>query len=484
MQNKSWICVLTAIMVFVFVFCGCQATPDSDVVTNKNGTFENALESAVENVKNTVEEQEHIEAADYMGSEIYTKSFTSMDGSITYEVDIACPDEVVSMDVLRVTPHTITSDEAQRIAHAIFGDVDVYEYSTEMSKAELEEKILELRQYISNWDVLVKTYGGDEILAAWVQKNYEGRIADLEELYAEASDSVESKVCDWTFHSESYYSDPSWGISNEDEITQAIKATIWVDGTPYVYSVSNRDAEDYRIHSVYAYIDDLVVSESQKYSTQEIADDIDRMKTQAQQILDSMGMGEWVIDSATVSKRMNYDGGDSFWICTIIACPVYEGVKVTYQGQLSNLKSDDVYASNYYYENITFVFSGGRLTSFFYDSPLDVIDMTENVSLLTFDEAIGIFETQMSLNDAAYYLGATTAEVDVTDVELGFARIRVQNDETDFYLAPAYTFYGITTIYDDKGEIIEWSSDDTVTKERLLTVNAVDGTIINTVLGY
>lgn len=482
MPNRLRRCVLTFFLFFIFVLCGCQATPEQSVVTNKNGVFDAALENNV--AENSTEgKTEEIEGEKLPVSEKYESSFSSANGSILYEISVQQTEDIENMDVLRVTPHTFTSEEAEHIAHAIFGDATVYEYSTGMSKAELEKSILEMRQYISNWDALVEHYGGDETLAAQVERDYEERIGNLERLYSTASDNVEPMACEWAFHDYGYYEDPSWGSVFGDASTQELKATIWAEGLPYVYCVVNRDEQDYRLHNISAYIDDLLVPESQKYSTEPISDaDVEVLCARAKKILDGMGMGEWVVESAEVASRGSDD--ELFSVCTVIACPVYNGIKVSYQEQLSNLKSDDAYASNYYYENITFTFSGGRLTSFYYYSPLDVVDVKEQVAVLSFDEVVEKFQTQMKLNDAEYYWGATTAETEVTDVELGLARIRIQNNETDFYLTPAYTFRGTTTIYDSVGRVIEFMPGVAEVEESLLTVNAVDGTIINTQLGY
>ena len=482
--------IISLFLVILLIFCAaaCQATPEDAVVTSKNdGAFESALyhaeEQAVEEA-NEPQNEESTETSSIDTSKTYVTEFSSTDGSILYSVDLVEPFVPETMDVLRVTPHDITSEDAQRIAKAIFGDEEVYEYSTEMSRAELEERILELRQHISSWDSLLEYYGGDESIASMVQENYEARIATLEDLYEDASDCVTAKLCDWEFHSPDYYLDPSYGISYGDDPMRELKATIWVDGTPYVYTVSNREGEDYRLHSVSAYIDDLMVPESQKYSTDAITQkDRIELAHKAQEILDSMGMGEWVIDSVTTSYKPG-DDADGYSILRVTACPVYNDVKVTYQGQISNLKSDDAYASDYYYENIEFTFSGGRLTSFFYDATLDVVDTNENVPILSFAEAMKKFQSQMEIQDASYYIGTASAEIDVTRVELGLARIRIQNNETDFYLTPAYTFYGISTLYDEASNEINWGfgQDDAV--ERLLTINAVDGSVINVDKGY
>lgn len=478
-------------LVLLLILSGCQAAPESEAVTSKNnGTFEAALESAAEirpETESAAEIRPETEDDETVGGEAqgYTTSFTSTDGSIKYTADIEMPIAEKTADVFRVTPHIITSEEAERVARTLFNGADIYEYTTELSKAEIEKSILELRQHISDRAALVEYYGGNEALADQVQADYESRIATLEALYESASDTVTPVPCEWVFHTEDYYAEQGLGIAYDDNSLLEIMATAWVDGTPYKFLATNRDAPDYRLHSIYAYIDDMLVRPAQKYSREEITDDdVAAMTARAEAILADMDMGDWVIDTAIVGTRMDDDGGEPFNILTITACPVYNGVKVLHQPQLVTLKSEDAYAANYYYEEIIFTFSGGRLTSFFFESPLDTIDSSGNVAILPFDDITNKFETQMRLSSAAYTLFADHAEVEITRAELGLARIRVPNSDSQFYLTPAYTFYGVSTLYDENGTEIVLPFSNNKTEDILLTINAVDGSIINTELGY
>ena len=480
------------------LLCGCQATPESTVVASKNdGTLEAALENTIdegpneaaantETVADTTGTMEDTRAEAYT----YTESFTSTDGNITYNVSIELPATDKDLPVLQVTPHTITSEETETIASAIFGDAEFYEYSTERSKSVIEEEILKLKQHISDRDALVAYYGGNEETADEVVADFESRIATLETLYETASETVEPTECNWQFHSESYYANPEWDLSYDD-YTQELKAMVWIDGTPYVYDVYNRNAGDYRIHSVFTYIDDALISLSEKYRADEITDsEITAFLDMTDSILEQMGMGDWEIEDYSLGEWE--DNGRTVRTLTVQVSPVYNGIKMLNIPQLENLKSDDAYASNYYYEKISCVFSGGKLIDFEYDAPLDVVNVVNPaVSILSEDEIIASFKKQMTLDDITGYQiegipeelldqvpQVTNVAATVDGVELGLARTRIKNNESDFYLLPAYLFRGSVnlTFSDGSTELV----NDTI----FAVVNAVDGTVINTELGY
>ncbi|MCD7770307.1 MAG: DUF6034 family protein [Oscillospiraceae bacterium] len=486
MKKQISILLITALLLDA---AGCQATPETSAVTSKN---DGALEAAIE--ATAAPEDEAAEAEGQAETPVsYTDSFTNSDGTINYIIEIQ--DETISTadtPVIQVTPHTITAEEAEQTAEIIFGDAEIYEYSTERSKAELEEIILELKQFISDWDTLVSYYDGDETIAEMVQTNYEARIATYEALYADASETVEKQLCQWTFYPMSHYDDAGWNLTSDSDYdgTELIKAASEIDGLSYVFSVSNRDEDDYRLHNIFAYVDDLLVSTTEKYSAQEPTDEeaADALET-AESILSQLPFGNFIIDSCETSEFIDPDSGLTLYSITITACPVYEGVSVTRQEQLLTVKNEDAYASDYYYEDIQMQFSGGNLVYFEYDSPMDLVAVVnENVEVLSFDEAIETLTTQLQLSVLTAEEGdpepPASAEYTISEVEFSLVRTRIKNNEADFYLLPAYTFRGTYTLYDADGNITMSSEDFGGDAETILVINAVDGSIIDTTLGY
>ena len=178
---------LSLLIVAMLCLAACQPTPESAVVASKNdGAFEVALE-------NKAEETESVSTAEETAQH-YTSSITSADGNVTYNVDVELPIPQTALPVLQVTPHSFTVDEAKQIATALFGDAEIYEYSNERSKSEIEAEILSLRQHISDRDALVEYYSGDEALADMVTEEYNNRIAILEAQYEGAAETVEPEA--------------------------------------------------------------------------------------------------------------------------------------------------------------------------------------------------------------------------------------------------------------------------------------------------
>jgi hypothetical protein len=143
--------------------------------------------------------------------------------------------------------------------------------------------------------------------------------------------------------------------------------------------------------------------------------------------------------------------------------------------------SDDFYAENYDYESIRFEFSGDKLTSFEYLGSLEVVStLKDNVEIIAFDVAMDNLKKYLSLMSDASFLYEVD-RISIEHMEMGYSRVRIKNNTSDFYLIPSYTFYGTIPVryYDENGRLIEEDYEIT-----LAVISAVDGSIINTQLGY
>lgn len=91
--------------------------------------------------------------------------------------------------VVRVKPHLITEEEAKRWADVLFEGATAYEPG-EKSKTEIEDRILQLKERISDQDKLLEDYGSQEE-ADRIKKELEEEIKEYEKQYASASDTDE-----------------------------------------------------------------------------------------------------------------------------------------------------------------------------------------------------------------------------------------------------------------------------------------------------
>lgn len=136
------------------------------------------------------------------------------------------------------------------------------------------------------------------------------------------------------------------------------------------------------------------------------------------------------------------------------------------------------------YERIMIYVDAKGIAGFYWMSPYAILDTEiENAKVLPFDEVLNVFEKMIFVKHA----GLTNADKNemkitfhITRMELGLARINYRNDYNSALLVPAWDFFGYITV---NGEITE-EEKLLANKNSFLTVNAIDGSIIDRALGY
>ena len=114
--------IIVGIVLLSILLAACQVTPGMQSVINKNdGAFEDAIQI-------TRATDEAIQAQVQL-----TEDFSSTDGSVKFHMNIDQSLASEKMPVLEVVPRAITSEDAQRVATVLLGDVDFYEREPSMN---------------------------------------------------------------------------------------------------------------------------------------------------------------------------------------------------------------------------------------------------------------------------------------------------------------------------------------------------------------
>lgn len=172
--------------------------------------------------------------------------------------------------------------------------------------------------------------------------------------------------------------------------------------------------------------------------------------------------------------------------------PVYEGREVIRQSQLDGSEGMEEYASRYYYEDFTLHVSNGQIVYAQWGAPLKILSIeNKNVQTISFEQAVERFRNQMQLEATASHLenngegGAPQRmQTDIEKIELGLCRVRAQNNLAEYYLFPVWNFKGKMGM--DYGDGLFYESDlfELTELTTFLTVNALDGSIIDVSQGY
>ena len=531
--------IISAILLvgLLFSLAACQPAPEKEVVVSKNdGAFEQAITTDAGENGGVSTQAENGDAPNSAAAEStafsYTDSFTSTDGKITYNINAQVDVPTVNMPIVQVRPMVINGPKARQIVQALFGDAPIYEKTNEKSKSEWEDLIIS----ISNWtsDEAIRQAHGDNLSQDEIESIRASRQSILDSYkaaYEQAREVVPKEECQFRFYREftrysfdgagayadepSYYEDIPYGQGYE------LQAVAEIDGLRYHIWFNNREADDFRNHSVSVFIEETggpdVMNEYKRSvgllsEEAPTAEQIVAAEQKAREMLSAMGIGDWQVKGEEQHNDFteSEDAHKDYFI-SVQCLPVYEDVVVTRQQGLSNIKSTNEYASNYYYEELNFQLSNdGRLLSFHYTGPLELVQVVNaNVPVMSMAEIQQRVHEQLILSDldslweynrpgvienmfggapmsaeelAAQraFFTAVSAEYNISSVEIGLARTRIKDNKTDFYLVPAVTLRGQSTILNAQGDNLGVIATGVMPGQdtTILGLNLVDGTVL------
>ena len=156
---------------------------------------------------------------------------------------------------------------------------------------------------------------------------------------------------------------------------------------------------------------------------------------------------------------------------------------------------------NWHYETFHILVSKDGIIGFDWNSPHKVVEtIVRDSEMIMFDDVADIFETMFRVKYSGHMSmlldtrGAVTTreigemslshESEITSVTLSLRRVLEQGNPDYGLLVPVWDFYGIikTTTYEDGVAFPHKNS--TAANEPLLTINAIDGTIVDINKGY
>jgi hypothetical protein len=174
-------------------------------------------------------------------------------------------------------------------------------------------------------------------------------------------------------------------------------------------------------------------------------------------------------------------------------------------------EEDGTYFEPYPYERMYMVIDDTGIVELQWVSPVKVVEtVSENASILNFDEVMDIFEKQILIHNPsnalidltlAAEMGMLDGNTDSADVitqytytvdriTLGLMQLPVIDNPNEYLLVPVWDFFG-TEYVEYNSPVTDQSTGNTKTSDSLdrsadslLTINAIDGSIIDRSIGY
>lgn len=514
MRHTKLTGLFLALLVGAGLLSGCAETPESPIVKQKGEAALGDYQEA-EPVQPGVSLREIIDAPERYKSEI-----AGADGKLQVSTDavVEMPD-ADKVPAVYVKQHPFEQEEIDQITKAVFGDVDVYDASSymEKTKSEWQTVIEELKGYEAAGNLDPFGYGQDEN-GNYVYDLY-GEIEKAEMEYKKAQENRELVKLEspYPFQTRQF----SLGFDGDEKEYSEINGFVKIqDGNCYLYNiikgigrpmnvqikkVSDENHLDETVmwseydsmKLLYSWVPDeetlageigISMEEARKLADEKIAKlEIPGMEVTASEIVLALDLthGHNIPQREDMTKT-----GYAFHYTRKL-----DGIPITYtmipggatEGGEENVREAwcyealDVYVSKDGIEEINFV------------NRYDIGETkVENLELLSFDDIMSIYEKMIVVQNADSLVDtreegedrvapSLNRSYEIDRITFGYTRIYdpQSNDQTGL-LVPVWDFFGKEGIADSEAGI-SWSDD---VNKSFLTINAVDGSIINRWLGY
>ena len=155
---------------------------------------------------------------------------------------------------------------------------------------------------------------------------------------------------------------------------------------------------------------------------------------------------------------------------------VFSPDMASFAGELDN-------SAEWLYEQFDLVMNNNGIVYLSWKAPLEVTKVVvDDCTLLPFTEIESIFERMMKIQyePIISLYQYDSARYQVTDIRLSLLRIAKKDSISSGLFVPTWNFFG-TGAYTRAGETMPVNDGN---KQLLLSINAVDGTLMNPLQGY
>ena len=485
-MKKAISIVLSVLMLLSLA--ACKPTPKNDIVQGKS--LDGMIADATKGQTGVATVAPGETLADKMGApKTYTKDLVDAKGKVNIHVDadVMVPD-ATSVSVQRVERASFTQDQVDILKKYLIKGTDLFSgYDYTMTKSEIETLILQVQAAAlenpaanggkgnSYLDILQEKLNTAPDTAVKTPSN--GKLAPLtgemqgsgEGLYALAQSE-------------------NGGYESFD----ALNAT---DAVNYVFYTSEKNGFS-RYMKSYQSKAEVEALENEGFSTpitsQQIAamPDIkitaDQAKQKADELISALGIDYMTLDS----EDKVYGGGgiespQSVWFLRYVR--VVSNIPVTYTTYDCMKVEEQSQSTPWGYEDMTFAIDDSGIVGFAWRSPYTVTGtVTTDSNVLSFVDCMNIFDSMsLAVNAWDGYANnnpnLTGVEINVNLIQFGLDRVTEQNKRDSGLLVPVWDFFGtLTSIKEVNGQ----PEKMTVDSGPILTINAIDGSIINRSLGY
>lgn len=464
------------ILMFVSAICAaCQPTPKDDLIVNKSeGTMQNAVDN-------------HQFTAQYEAPSFWQEEIMNGDTTYRFEASVVLP-EATAYPVIQIKP----ADFDMRVFSAFFQifqqDFNLFLEMDRsiMTKSQIEEAMAEISEQIASVTANYPNMTNEEIQAYLQDRNEE--MLELQEQYLDAPESNMqeklTRVEDAT--GQKWITD----IIAQDSATDAPFARLHFNAAPD--SVRDTPLATCWFRSTLGPYN-IDTNEIGTWDTSgKIKLDFDDAKQMAETLITRIGLEEYHYNCIYKNQ--------SAGCIDVVFTKQYNKIPITY----ANFNTDfslyeeniEVYTKAWAAESVCVQVENDGIRQVIWQSPSEQVEVkNDNVALIPFEQVQEICRKNLQFVAPmeTRWAGIDQRTVVVTKVQLGLMCIKEFDTQSSYLVVPVWDLFGYTidryaSLEDAGGYLLnennERITDDMNQTAGILTINAIDGSIINRALGY
>lgn len=482
-KTKKTLCAAFIALFVMTALIGCQKTPESPIVVGKN------TDVLIERAQTEESQQQADSSAEVdlyarlNAPETYTVDLTSKGGKLSVHVNavVELPDS--ELPIYRVQATAFSTEQSQLIADALLGSNAYYvdiEDTDIKTKGIYQKEIDKLRTALDDWDN-TGTYMYDMVYST--KEEAEQALSEMLALAAAAPETLPEITPDFGWR--------DLNVSSESGPVETSDNYLMLFAMPDNATVSRLDIENSRdtegsARVLYWRDSDMIfgmISTERADVSGILNISEDDAYAIAQNTVTQMQLADFVcsarqgtiysLDAQGVTTKAVYD---------FMFTRQLSGVTETYTN--ADESGTDGYSKPWQYEKVHVMVDDEGVFFVEYSGPSMVTEtVMEITTLLQFDEIKSIFERMAVIVDnsidSAGVDGASEKRV-ITTVRLGLMCIREQGSDTGL-LIPVWDFLGYAEQTSPNEGTLRCYTNEL---ESFLTINAIDGSIVDRSSGY
>lgn len=456
------------ILAFFILLMACQNTPTDEYVINKDSEiFEQAME-----------EENNNQCIGFPDS--WETSYKKYNGNLEVIIDaeVIVNKDVLNYAVAEIKPYYIPIDQANKIINAIYGTTDVYLAITDMTKSEIEERIIDIKA-----DIQGANSNNDQSKVEYLQSVIDYLYEKLENapdevtLYKYNGEYQIIKEDGYEHHSIVLRENPLDKYTPALEIHNTLESK-YSNGYDSYVLYDDLSKETY-------YISDdtssIKFDENPIFETQ----DAENAVKIANAFLEEIGVkSRYLVDMLATTS--GYGNNDISGYVMIYAREFNETIiqpYVQFGGSLYNNKivNEEDYIDPFINESLLIEVSNEEIIRVDWSNIYEINSiMKENITLIEFSQLMESVENQLAVKYAYAENNQLEYSLYIDKIILTYAVEPIKDKKYEYMLIPVWAFYGGYDYGEGQelsdGSVLEGKQPELIS---LLTINAVDGSIIS-----